>query len=346
MCLAIYQPAGKEVQEKYLRYGFDNHSDGAGMAWAADGVLHVEKGIFNIEKLLELYEQIKQYPCLIHFRKATHGKIDKANCHPFLFNDGKYALIHNGVLNIKCSIEGLSDTAHWVKLVLEPLVKKYNVPINDGSLFYLVSQAINGDKMAIMDALGKTYIVNEDKGTWDEGVWYSNTSFRWSYKTTSAATTTTYQNATYPYNGRGYFVGGTAQGQSSSIASHNARTTATQYNHNDWRKKWDEPEEGDESYIEFWRRVGGSPASLATVQGCCEISNTQRATHLLEDSHDSVDEAGNVISVDEIPANQFSEGQMCEYGWFDPEIEADIAARMQNSGITREEALIRAFNEQ
>ena len=104
MCLAIYQPAGKTVQEKYLRYGFDNHSDGAGIAWAADGVLHVEKGIFNIEKLLEVYERVKQYPCLIHFRKATHGKVDAANCHPFLLNDGKLALIHNGVLNIRCSI--------------------------------------------------------------------------------------------------------------------------------------------------------------------------------------------------------------------------------------------------
>ena len=59
-------------------------------------------------------------------------KLMKLNCHPFLFNDNKLALIHNGILPIKCNIDGLSDTVHFVKLVLEPMVKKYNIPINDG----------------------------------------------------------------------------------------------------------------------------------------------------------------------------------------------------------------------
>ena len=345
MCLAIYQPAGKEVQEKYLRYGFDNHSDGAGIAWAADGALHVEKGIFNIEKVLEVYERVKQYPCLIHFRKATHGKVDATNCHPFLFNDGKLALIHNGVLNIKCSIEGLSDTAHWVKLVLEPLVKKYNVPINDGSLFYLIEQSVKGDKMAIMEASGRTFIVNESTGTWDEGVWYSNTSFRWSYKANSTSTTT-YPHSAYPYNGRGYFAGGTTQGQSTPVGPHTQRANPTDYRHRDWHKKWDEPQEGDESYLEFWKRVGTAAADPTVAAGCCAVSSANRETLMLEDSHDSVDEAGNVSSVSEIPASPFSEGQMCEYGWFDAEIESEISTYMLNSGVSREEAMIRVFNGQ
>ncbi len=185
MCLAIYKPADAQVSEEHLRNGFANHSDGAGFAWSVDGKLFIKKGIFNVEEVIEHYRLIKDYPCLIHFRKATHGKVDKTNCHPFLFNDGKLALIHNGILSIKCTIDGLSDTAHFVKLVLEPMVNRNKVPINDGALSYLINTSIGSDKMAVMTEDGTTYIFNEDKGKWEGGVWYSNSIFSWTYKSAS-----------------------------------------------------------------------------------------------------------------------------------------------------------------
>lgn len=344
MCLAIYAPEGNDIPEKWLTNGFENHSDGAGMAWAINGTLHVRKGMFKVEEVLEQYRAIKGKPCLIHFRKATSGKIDAANCHPFLFNDGKYALIHNGVLSIKCNIDGLSDTAHFVKLVLEPLVKNFNIPIDNGSLHYLITTSISGDKMCIMDGTGKTWIINEDKGTWDEGVWYSNTSFRYAYTKTD-----------YSSWGRGTGTGGGTQ--TYFPGNQTGQSGATSFGRNkNWRKHWEDDEAGDQDYIDFWKRTG---SAIAGSQGVGSLgSQTQRLqTPLLltdgkgqEAGSDRVDDAGNVVTVeevsaDEVAASAFSEGQMCEYGWFDPEIEADIALYQRNIGLTREEAMIRVFNE-
>lgn len=339
MCLAIYAPAGSNIPKKNLTNGFETHSDGAGMAWAADGKLHIRKGIFKVEELLEQYDKVKQYPCLIHFRKATSGKVDATNCHPFLFNDGKLALVHNGIISIKCNIEGLSDTAHFVKLVLEPLVKTYGVPINDGSLQYLLATSVGTDKLAILTHEGLCYITNEDKGTWDGGVWYSNTSFRW------APT-------------KRYTTGGNYQGTGMGYGAHSSVDgSAGDYKHRHWRKHWEEGED-DEKYLDFWRKAIANAADhsekSSPVGGLTQKINTPL---LLTDGtagnggeHKmTVDEGGNVIVVeelpDDVPAPPFFEGQMCEYGWFDAEVEADIAGYQKTLGLSRGEAMIRVFNE-
>ncbi len=329
MCLAIYKPANAEVSEEHLRNGFANHSDGAGFAWAADGKLHVVKGLFDVEEVIKQYELVKEYPCLIHFRKATHGKIDKTNCHPFLFNDGKLALIHNGILSIKCTIDGLSDTAHFVKLVLEPMVKRNNVPINDGALQYLLSTSIGTDKMVIMDGDGNAYVINEDKGKWEGGVWYSNTSFSWNleeFKRTSG---------TYYGGSQSYFTR-TNQGHAPN-SSYDAHK-------NNWRKRFEEGAEGDESYLEFWKRTAKADQNIGT---CCSLKETQKLPLLLKEK---VDDAGNVHIIDveeveETPKEKtYGPGMMCDYGWWDEEIEADIEKIRKNTGCSREQAIIRVFN--
>ena len=318
MCLAIYKPAGIEIPLKYLENGFGNHSDGAGMAWAVDGVLYTRKGMFKVEEVLEQYEKIKQYPALIHFRKATHGKVDAMNCHPFLFNDNKLALIHNGILPIKCCIDGLSDTAHFVKLVLEPMVKLHKVPINDGALNYLICTSIGSDKIAIMDNDGQTFIFNEDKGTWDENVWYSNTSFRFTYSSYKASDST----STQKWNNHPHF---SYKGSSDAVNTPDRK-------HSDWKKHWTADDAEDENYLAFWKRTAASHSA-----------NKQKTPLLLSDANGQVDDAGNVTTTVEAP--KYSEGQMCEYGWFDTEIETDIEIHQTNLNITREEALIRVFNE-
>jgi len=332
MCLAIYKPADTEIPEEYLRNGYSNHSDGAGLAWAVDGVLHLKKGIFDVEEVIKQYRLVKQYPCLIHFRKATHGKINEDNCHPFLFNDNKLALVHNGILPIKCNIDGLSDTFHFVKLVLEPMVRGYNIPINDGALNYLITTSIGTDKIAIMDGTGKTYIFNEGKGEWKDGVWYSNSSFSWEYSKTT----------------------GFSGGQSSYYSNRTNGShipPATYDTHKNWKKNWENTSEADdESYLEFWKRATDEMKEDASKDHCsanCK-SLTQKIPLLLKNK-DTVDDAGNVniIDVEEVKTEKetFGPGHMCEYGWWDEDIEEDIKLYMKNSGVSREEAIIRVFNE-
>ena len=211
MCLGIYQPIGKTVTKDHLENGFKNHGDGCGIVWAEGGKLHVKKGVGKkFEEFYADYEAVKQYPCLIHFRKSTSGKIDEANCHPFIFNEGKLAAIHNGVLNIKCNDKDFSDTYHFVTLVLDPLIRKYHIPVNDGSLNYLICTSIGSDKLAVMDGNGKTYIFNEEKGNWDEGIWYSNTSYKYQPTTSyGGGSSSTFHRGAYgncsssPYFGNG-----------------------------------------------------------------------------------------------------------------------------------------------
>lgn len=342
MCLAIYKPADKSIKDEFLRNGFANHPDGAGMAWAQDGQLHFKKGIFKLEEFLELYEQIKQFPALLHFRKATHGAINEANCHPFIFNDGKLALIHNGVLNIKCTIDGLSDTAHFVKLVLEPMINKNNVPIDDGALHYLISTSIGTDKMVVMDGNGTAFVFNEDKGTVEEGVWYSNTTFRYSYKSTTKTTTThSSQQSHRDYDLRGFNTGHAPNSANGNHGGH-------------WRKNWAGSDADDEAYITFWKKAtnmvdDGAAATSEKLQaarkllltdGGTSASSSSTAIIDAEEVDTTVDAAGNVIT-----EPVFNEGEMCEYGWWDVEIEKEIEFLTSKYGLLREEAIIRVFNE-
>ena len=332
MCLAIYQPVGKEIPEKHLKNGFENHSDGCGIAWAEGGSLHIKKGVgMKFEEFYEFYKGIKQNPCLVHFRKSTSGKIDEANCHPFLFADGKYAAIHNGVINIKCNDKDFSDTYHFIKLVLDPLIKKYNIPINDGSLNYLLCTSIGSDKLAVMDNNGKTYIFNEEKGNWEDGVWYSNTSFRWS----STVTTTTY----YGEHGS-YFRGQSGYVSNSPNVGGSGRN---------W--PGDGEDENDEAYLEFWRRqttpVGSATATAAQQTALllapppANSKKSDAAVSTAIDIEGQMDEGDSERETNKLPGP----GEMAEYGWFDADVEHDIETHQMNLGLSREEAMIRVFTE-
>ena len=41
------------------------------------------------------WQQLRDAPCLIHFRLATHGAVEPRNCHPFHTDRGYIA--HNGI---------------------------------------------------------------------------------------------------------------------------------------------------------------------------------------------------------------------------------------------------------
>lgn len=209
MCLAIYKPAGLDIPEKNLKSGFDANNDGCGIAWAQDGQIHVEKGLMTWDAFYGIYQGVSEYPCLIHFRKATHGKKNDENCHPFIFNNGKHALIHNGVIPIKCTESDYSDTWHFVNKVLDPLIKQ-GVSVSDQSLSWFVRVSIGTDKIVVMDGNGAVVIFNEDKGNWEdtdgpEGksgkVWYSNYSFRGSSTTTNWRNNTNYSSTGYGSTG-------------------------------------------------------------------------------------------------------------------------------------------------
>ena len=141
MCLLVAKPADAEISIVHLRQGFDSNRDGCGFAYAKDGKIELVKGMFNWQKFYDEYEKVKQYPMLIHFRLSTAGKKNQTNCHPFSLLEGKYAMAHNGVINIILSDKRFSDTYHFAYQVIEPMLK-LNVPVDDVVFQYRVEQTI------------------------------------------------------------------------------------------------------------------------------------------------------------------------------------------------------------
>ena len=75
--------------------------DSAGICVAADGVLHVEKCKGRLANLEEKTAHGALLPGTLgigHTRWATHGEPNDINSHPHLSQNGKIALVHNGII--------------------------------------------------------------------------------------------------------------------------------------------------------------------------------------------------------------------------------------------------------
>lgn len=170
MCLAIAKPAHAIVPVEHLHAGYEGNPHGCGFAYAENGKIHIVKGLFTFKDFMEKYRRHEQCPMLIHFRYSTHGKPSVLNCHPFPVWEGRYALIHNGTINIAQSIsKDLNDTGHFAKLIMEPMLK-LGVNPEKAAFRWLVQESIGNSKVIIMDQQGKITIYNESVGEYEDAV--------------------------------------------------------------------------------------------------------------------------------------------------------------------------------
>lgn len=177
MCIAIYKPEDKIIPKKTLIECYNSNPDGAGFMYAENKKLHIEKGFFSFNSFYNAYKIHAHKKAVLHFRIKTHGKIDTTNCHPFSVNNS-IGFVHNGVIS-GFGDSNHSDTIGFNHGVLQPLVNKWgNLALFQDPLKDLIESRIGYSKLIFLDRHGNHNIFNESKGVWDDGVWYSNNSYK------------------------------------------------------------------------------------------------------------------------------------------------------------------------
>lgn len=178
MCVAIAKPADKNLSKETLELCFKQNPDGCGYAYVdQSGEIVIFKSM-DFDSFYESYAQATgenpTSPFLVHFRIKTHGTKDIFNCHPFKINDDM-VFIHNGIISAveDCPEKRKSDTQMFNELVLQKLPEGwYDSPGID----ILIENYISFSKLVVLHRRdgGEMQIYNERKGTWENGVWFSN----------------------------------------------------------------------------------------------------------------------------------------------------------------------------
>lgn len=199
MCLMIQHSKTTNLSEELIYDIYRKNSDGFGVMWGDGDKVHVLKLLGNAKEIYDLYtEHVVGKDCVIHFRMMTHGDIDYDNCHPYMVTENVW-LAHNGILSTGNAADvSKSDTWHYIRDFLRPLVAKYG----EGILFdpvmhqYIEEHIGTSNKFGIVHKDGRVAILNRKSGVEHMNAWFSNTyawspdkfgyaTFRTNYKTTS-----------------------------------------------------------------------------------------------------------------------------------------------------------------
>ena len=183
MCVICYAPAGTIPTEEHLQNSNQSNPDGFG--WAVrtdDGIItgrtmDSDKGI---DRFLDLRGKWMQYDATYHARITTHGETTIDNAHPFRVGDKRSVLFHNGTLPINLPKgETRSDT----RIFAEDRLTHMGLEVLDHKKRRKgLEKWMQYSKMVIMteryDMRRQTYILNEEYGKWDNGMWWSNDSYK------------------------------------------------------------------------------------------------------------------------------------------------------------------------
>ena len=115
----------------------------------------------------------KESDFIIHFRLSTHGT-EKGlfNVHPFRISE-KMVFAHNGMLyDVEKDIKK-SDTQIFNETILQKLQPDF---LKNRGVIDLLEGYIGSDKLVFLKSTGKCVILNENKGHWINGGWFSKTT--------------------------------------------------------------------------------------------------------------------------------------------------------------------------
>lgn len=188
MCLLTFLPARVQPDVQALTIGAEANNDGHGFAIVAGPRLDeliVHRGM-DRQAVIDAFTAVRAAhpagPALFHSRSATHGKTNLDNCHPFIVGgDSRTVLAHNGVLPALVQPRK-GDRRSDTRIAAEEFIPAFGSLRARRTRLKLARWMTPDNKMVILTVdrrfKQRAYILNEDAGIWDGGIWYSNTSYR------------------------------------------------------------------------------------------------------------------------------------------------------------------------
>ena len=183
MCLLTFIPEYTKVDGNLLACGAENNPDGFGFAIHAGREIIHNSGL-NFHQIYDQFESLRNIhhgPALFHSRITTHGGTTLDNCHPFqIGRDTQTVMAHNGMLPIEAK-GGKSDT----RIFAEELFPSWGgaATLNSRKMRKKLSKFASGSKLVFLSAnpdVNEDFtIINEKDGHWEDGVWWSNSSYSW-----------------------------------------------------------------------------------------------------------------------------------------------------------------------
>lgn len=176
MCIIVVKPEGAEIPNSNLYNMWMNNPHGAGLMYAQNGKLMVNKGLMTFPQFLSAYNKVADRKMVIHFRWRTHGPANQKLTHPFWIKQN-IGMVHNGIIPSVKPRRKESDTSTYAwalqnryrdpMVAMEDIAKRVEVLIDIGL-----------SKLVFMNGNGRIQILNEQMGHWnDDGCWYSNHSY-------------------------------------------------------------------------------------------------------------------------------------------------------------------------
>lgn len=198
MCIIVIKPAGTTLPSATtLETCWEDNPDGAGIMYARDGAVHIEKGFMKLKSLksrlrtLEKEIDIPNTTMILHFRIGTSGGKSPANTHPFPVSKSlddltkvvttcDMAVAHNGIISIPIRSKNISDTMEYVLSQLSLLREIAPNFCELPTAMELIENQTTYSKLVFLTGDGRYFTTG--KYVEDEGLLYSNYGYKLSWK--------------------------------------------------------------------------------------------------------------------------------------------------------------------
>ncbi|WP_280423711.1 class II glutamine amidotransferase [Nocardia carnea] len=188
MCLLTYFPPDVAPDLLALQHGaaVNPHGHGFAVIAAPEHRIIVGRGM-RADKVIDRFLAVRhRYPAgaaLFHSRYATQGVRGIDNCHPFrLGGDPRTVLAHNGTLPKRVrprAYDRRSDTRIAAEDYL-PTMPFGSIDTHRGARG--LETWLGSNKLVLLTVdpsyRQSAYIFGERAGVWDDGIWYSNTTYK------------------------------------------------------------------------------------------------------------------------------------------------------------------------